>query len=162
MFVAELVKDTCDDEIHHVVDVLWVVVEPGRSGDDDGAPLRKFGHVLEVNRGVRGLSGHDDELAALLERHDGRAGHQVVGDAGSELADGGARTGADDDGVDLGRARGGLGTNVLGVFEDGVVASATASGVVSHSCLRVILPESVTTRRTVLPMSERTSARRLP
>ena len=42
------------------------------------------------------------------------------------------------------------------------VAFATASGVVSHSCLRVIFPESVTTRRTVLPISDRTSASRLP
>ena len=90
MLVAKLVKDTSDDEVHHVVDVLRVVVEPGRSGDDDGAPLRKFGHVLEVNRGVGRLSGHDDELAALLQGDDGRAGHEVVGNTGSEFADGGA------------------------------------------------------------------------
>ena len=43
-----------------------------------------------------------------------------------------------------------------------LVASASSLGVVSHSCLRVNLPESVTTRRTVLPISERISVRRLP
>ena len=33
------------------------------------------------------------------------------------------------------------------------VSSARASGVVSHSCLRVIRPESLTTRRILMPSS---------
>ena len=73
-----------------------------------------------MNRGVGGLSGHDDEFASLFQGDNGRTGHEVVGNAGSELANGGARAGADDDSVNLGRSRGGLGTDVLGVLEDGV------------------------------------------
>ena len=88
--------------------------------DDDGAPLGKFGHVFEVNRGVGRLSGHDDELASFLHRDDGGAGDEVVGNARSQLADGGARARADDDGVDFGRAGGGFGSDVFGVLEHSV------------------------------------------
>ena len=40
--------------------------------------------------------------------------------------------------------------------------SAMASGVVSHSCWSVSLPESVTTRRTVFPALSNVSTRRSP
>ena len=120
MLKAQLVQYAGDDEIHEIVNALRVVVKTGRGGNDDGSPLGKFGHVLEVNRGVGCLSGHDDEFATLLHGHDGRAGHEVVRDAGGQLSNRGSRAGADDDGIDFRRSRGGFGADVFGVFEDGV------------------------------------------
>jgi len=73
-----------------------------------------------VDGGVGGFTRDDDEFASLLHGHDGRAGYEVVRDAGGQLSNRGSRAGTDDDGIDFCRPRGGFGADVLRVLENGV------------------------------------------
>ena len=117
---AQLVQNPSHNEVNEVIDALRVVVKAGRGGNDDGVPRREFGHVFEVDRCIGRFSRHDDEFASLFHGNDGRAGHEVVRDTRREFADGGARARTNDHGVDLGRAGGGLGTDVGSVFKNSV------------------------------------------
>ena len=77
MFDAEQVEGFAGDEVDEVVDGLWVEVEAGVGGGDDGAGLGEGLHVVDVDEIEGGFSVADDEGASFFEGDGGGAGEEV-------------------------------------------------------------------------------------
>src|SRR5690606_39960779 len=61
------IEDACDDEIHQVVEGLWLMIEAWRSRQDHRAQIRQLEHVFQVDARIGGLARHQDQLARSEE-----------------------------------------------------------------------------------------------
>jgi hypothetical protein len=103
---ADLGEDAVGELNHHFVDGFGRVVEARHGGHEGGAGVVDAEHILEVDAIQGSFAEAEYEGASLFQANVGRAGEQIVGDAGGDGGEcaGGARD--DDHGVN-GRAAGG-------------------------------------------------------
>src|SRR3989449_7988497 len=65
---AEVVEDPLHHEVHEVRDLLGLVIEPRRRGEDDRAGLGGEREVAVMYERERRLPGNENQRAPLLER----------------------------------------------------------------------------------------------
>ena len=75
---VEQVEDTADSLGDHVVDARGHGVKRRHGREDDGSRLGRCGHVAQVHQAERGLAGHQNQPAALLQGDIRCAGNERV------------------------------------------------------------------------------------
>ena len=70
---AQLVENTRHHEINQITDLLRVVVKAGRGRQNHGAVLRELEQVFQMQGGKRRFARHNNQRAALFQRHIGGA-----------------------------------------------------------------------------------------
>ena len=103
---AELIANSCDDEIDQIADRRGAVVKPGAGRQHDGAGFGRPAHVVDLHQRQRRFARHENQFSPLLQMHFRRAVDQVAAHRMADRAQRAAGAGANDHAAGQKRAAG--------------------------------------------------------
>lgn len=120
---AEKIENAADIMIDHLVQALRPGIKRRHRRRNNGAKLGGAHHIADMPGMKWRFPHHQDQAAAFLQHHVGRAGQEMRGDAGGDLGQTAHRTRGDDHAQCLERAAGYGGAHIvvaMGVIGQGV------------------------------------------